>query len=222
MQKRKLNEDKENRKSNASSKKQKIPSKESSLSEPMDSQHLCDKSIHDELMEQSHTTNESNSSTKLLNNYALKNLSLNISSCLSGLEEHSVEFKNTEKIQALDVCLKNFKILDKWIEGEANELPSLNGLNIDKFGPVRFPFGGEQADSLIEMCEKKLHTTKNENVDASDQRTSYQIDPNEFMFKNPIWKDSLEKLVSRITLNFGYKAEADYKLEKFLVLKKGN
>ncbi|GMF46989.1 unnamed protein product [Phytophthora fragariaefolia] len=89
--------------------------------------------------------------------------------------------------------------------GQAGQLPAVPGIFVDGVGPVPVPLWEERARRLIEKCEKSsfghnMDTKMDENV-----RKSWELQPSQVHFKNPLWETGIEKMALAIGDRLGYK-----------------
>ncbi|KAK1932420.1 hypothetical protein P3T76_012004 [Phytophthora citrophthora] len=88
--------------------------------------------------------------------------------------------------------------------GIAKTLPFAPGLVVDGVGRISFPLIPEQAEKLIEKCEKSpfghnLETKMDENV-----RKSWQLAPDQVEISNTQWRSGIEELTKTIAQRLGY------------------
>eukprot|EP00644_Phytophthora_capsici_P003705 jgi/Phyca11/129198/e_gw1.82.21.1 len=88
--------------------------------------------------------------------------------------------------------------------GVASSLPFAPGLVIDGVGDISFPLVPEQAEKLIEKCEKSpfghnLETKMDENV-----RKSWQVAPDQVKISNTQWRSGIDELTKTIAQRLGY------------------
>lgn len=124
-------------------------------------------------------------------------------------------------VKELGECLRNIRGENKdfVMHGQAHELPTLLGLELKDFGPIKCPLSAHHAQELASICYKK----------ASDQHGGelILIDKNvrsisHVSIKNPEWDLKLKQLVRRIMDNFGLDCELETRLEKVLFYTKGS
>lgn len=121
-----------------------------------------------------------------------------------------------ENLRLMDTCLKLVKLptQTKYVEDPASELPALVGLECARTGSVYLPFGGDQAERLIDAYS--YHHLR------SSSTTSHTfIGADEVNFKNPVWNERLKMLVQRISNMFECKIPVQARLEKLIALQKG-
>jgi hypothetical protein len=121
-----------------------------------------------------------------------------------------------QKVSQLSECLHKVKGYGNYsLEGQANELPSLIGLEIKDFGPVLLPFMDPQASKLIEICQQAP-------FGRNKQALFYQLDSSAINITNPAWNVKLKELISRVAKGLGCLSEIEARLKKLLVYKKGD
>jgi hypothetical protein len=98
------------------------------------------------------------------------------------------------------------------IEGRANEMPALIGLEIKDFGTVQLPFMFHQGKKLIETFQNK---------DAPKTSNFCELEPSKIEIKNPEWKVKLDELVARVAKALRCYSECEARLKKVLVYKSG-
>ncbi|ETM51067.1 hypothetical protein L914_05001 [Phytophthora nicotianae] len=92
--------------------------------------------------------------------------------------------------------------------GLAHTLPVISGLFVNDVGIIPFPLAPDHAEKLISRCEKSpfghnMDTKMDENV-----RKSWQLQPDQVEFRNPLWQEGLDKLTKTIATRLGYKGVA--------------
>ncbi|KAG6964324.1 hypothetical protein JG687_00006036 [Phytophthora cactorum] len=106
--------------------------------------------------------------------------------------------------------------------GKADTLPAIPGIYINDVGPISIPLRKHDTAKLIEKCEKSpfghnFDTKMDDNV-----RKSWQLEPSQVEFKNPLWKTGLYDLTRKITERLGYTdARLECVLYKLLVYEEG-
>lgn len=127
-----------------------------------------------------------------------------------------------ECFKTINECLKKVNGTGKSsVAGEAYELPTLIGLEVNEFGPVSFPFVDPQATELIKICKQAPYGQNEKTILDKNVRDSFQLDPVHFSIKNLTWKEKLNKLVSRVAEDLGCKAEIEANIYKLLIYKQG-
>ncbi|KAG3157222.1 hypothetical protein PI124_g24181 [Phytophthora idaei] len=89
--------------------------------------------------------------------------------------------------------------------GLADTLPITPGLFVNEVGNIPLPLAPEHAEKLISICEKSpfghnMDTKMDESV-----RKSWQLQPDQLEFRNPLWQAGMEKLTETIATRLGYK-----------------
>ncbi|EGZ25822.1 hypothetical protein PHYSODRAFT_326790 [Phytophthora sojae] len=89
--------------------------------------------------------------------------------------------------------------------GQADQLPAVPGIFVDGVGPIPVPLWEERAQRLIEKCTKSpfghnMDTEMDENV-----RKSWELQPDQVHFKNPMWRVGVEKMAVTIGERLWYK-----------------
>ncbi|EEY53490.1 uncharacterized protein PITG_07148 [Phytophthora infestans T30-4] len=119
---------------------------------------------------------------------------------------------DTVPIPSGDGCVRISEVLgraDKEVGeysfgGKADSLPAVPGICINDVGTISVPFQEHDATKLIEKCEKSpfghnFDTKMDDNV-----RKSWQLEPSQVEFKNPLWESGLHQLTRTITERLGY------------------
>lgn len=90
------------------------------------------------------------------------------------------------------------------VEGEAFEMPTMLGLEVDTFGPVCFPLVDPQARNLIaSACQQSLFDKNGLPFAKAEMPCFYYIDAAKVKINNPVWKGRLNELVKRIAQRLG-------------------
>lgn len=167
--------------------------------------------------------NESEESGEDENEEAFSSSSSSNSDLVDQPEDDDNDSEFNEHVHELNKCVQKAKGCgDYLVEGRANELPSIIGLEISEFGHVLFPFMDSQATKLIKICQKVItHDQKKQILSEKNARDSYQLDPSEIRIENPEWNVKLNELVSRVAKGLGCLADCEARLEKLLVYKSG-
>lgn len=90
------------------------------------------------------------------------------------------------------------------VEGEAFEMPTMLGLEIDTFGPVCFPLVDPQARNLIaNVCQQSLFDKNGVPFAKVEMPCFYYIDAAKVKINNPVWNGRLNELVKRVAQRLG-------------------
>ena len=107
--------------------------------------------------------------------------------------------------------------------GEATELPSQPGLQINQIGLVPLPLEDAKAVEIInefKKTSKKSRSCRQQQQQPSSSSSIFELDASSFQLKNPDWNKKLETLLARVakTLGCGDATNVKPKLTKLLIL----
>ncbi|ETI35840.1 hypothetical protein F443_17888 [Phytophthora nicotianae P1569] len=88
--------------------------------------------------------------------------------------------------------------------GKADALPAAPGICIEDVGPISIPLGEHDAVKLIAKCKKSPFGHNFETKMDDNVRKSWQLEPSQVEFKNPLWERGLNELTRTITERLGY------------------
>lgn len=87
------------------------------------------------------------------------------------------------------------------VNGEAEKLPKIIGLDVENFGPVSFPLVDPQAKSFIKICKPALF--KQINGRTKYIPGCYQLEPDRLRIVNKDWTYKLNGLVEKVKEDLG-------------------
>jgi hypothetical protein len=145
------------------------------------------------------------------NNMSTNNLISRLQSCQ--VNNHSNKDDDLDPFIGFQKLLKDVKTeCPDSISGQAYQLPANPGLFIQNYGIVPLPINKIIADDMINILNKN----KNDKV-----INNFQIDSSLVEIKNKDWYQNLEILVKEIADGLGLNGKIEAKLNKLLILKKG-
>ena len=97
------------------------------------------------------------------------------------------------------------------VDGEAYELPSIIGINVNDFGELSLPLKDPQASDLIKRCQQCPFGKDSKKCLDTNVRDSYQLEPSQFKINHPDWDKKLQELVSRVAIELGTDAKVEVK-----------
>lgn len=95
------------------------------------------------------------------------------------------------------------------VDGEAYELPSIIGINVNDFGELSLPLKDPQASDLIKRCQQCPFGKDSKKCLDTNVRDSYQLEPSQFTINHPDWNKKLQELVSRVAIELGTDAKVE-------------
>ena len=104
--------------------------------------------------------------------------------------------------------IKSFRkihdIKTKFMDGEAVDMPKIVGLEVTKFGLVKFPLLFSDAKKLVKVATP-LRTTTSSELFRPGRSTvnTFTLDPAKINIKNPEWNSKLNELVKKIAQGLG-------------------
>lgn len=116
------------------------------------------------------------------------------------------------RLRMVDTCLKlvrGYNVAEKrFVECVAAELPALLGLSCRQTGRVYLPFGGPNADVLVDAY-------------LTSDRQVCCLAAEEISIKNPEWNEQLKKVVQKLATFFECNLPLEARLQNMFVLRKG-
>ena len=127
------------------------------------------------------------------------------------------KIERTDIDQELNELNTHLKELATWtrfaVDGEAYELPSVIGIDINDFGQLSLPLKDPQASELIMRCEQSSIGKDSEKCLESN---SYQLESSQFKINHPDWDKKLQQLVSRVAIELGTDAKVEVKTKFYI------
>ncbi len=81
--------------------------------------------------------------------------------------------------------------------------PCFPGLDIENVGTIGFPLTEYQAKEIIRQCSKAPFGRGEQTVVDSKVRSTWMLEPNQFLFKNPQWDRHVKGVVETVKEQFG-------------------
>lgn len=112
--------------------------------------------------------------------------------------------------KSLVECLKKAVEIGAYcVSGEASELPSMIGMEVQDFGPVVFPLVKGEAKRLIKKCHPVIVKYNGVTRAGKTVPKSHQLFTDLVAIKNPDWYVKLKELVARVGKSLGCQDEID-------------
>ncbi len=101
--------------------------------------------------------------------------------------------------------------------------PCFPGLEVKKIGQIGFPISNVQAKEIIKHCTQAPYGRGEKTLVDTDVRRVWQLEPKQFKFTNPEWKEKMELVVLNIQEKLGLgDKKITSELYKLLVYEKGD
>ena len=95
------------------------------------------------------------------------------------------------------------------VEGEAFEMPTMLGLEVNNFGPISLPLMDPQASNLIKICKQAPFGKHEKTLLDKNVRDSFQLEPDQIKINNPEWNVKLKDLLKRISKGLGCSSQIE-------------
>lgn len=104
--------------------------------------------------------------------------------------------------------MKNASVSGEFVvDGEAFELPTMIGLEVNGFGSVSLPLVDAQAKKLVKMCDKQH--LQGDLPPKLIVYSYYELNPRQVQITNSEWKKKLKELVNRVGKRLGCQDEIE-------------
>ncbi len=105
----------------------------------------------------------------------------------------------------------------------AGALPPMNpGLVVEGIGAISLPLQEAQARQLIEEARQSPYGKGEETIVDTSVRNTWELDPNQFEFQDPKWKNLVATIVAHVGNGLGVESlDIRAELYKMLIYEKG-
>jgi hypothetical protein len=100
--------------------------------------------------------------------------------------------------------------------------PLLPGLEVDGVGSIGMPVSAEDARRLIALADQAPYGRGTETIVDTDVRRVWQIEPSQFVLRNPTWEAQVDEMVQAVAQRFALRGKVRHELYKLLVYEAGS